>query len=100
MPVVNSWLPVFMLLRENASVGPAISNEEIVPSPTSFFASPLPTSIANSGSSPISDVVVSRSEEPKSELQSLMPNSYALLCLKKKQQKYTHTNITHTTIKP
>src|SRR3546814_7100285 len=33
-----------------------------------------------------------RSEEYTSELQSLMRNSYAVFCLKKKIRKYTNTN--------
>src|SRR3546814_7071283 len=38
--------------------------------------------------------VAERSEEHTSELQSLMRNSYAVFCLKKKkQQKEPHTNI-------
>src|SRR3546814_3599511 len=35
---------------------------------------------------------VARSEEHTSELQSLMRNSYAAFCLKKKRTKHTHTN--------
>src|SRR3546814_7095664 len=34
---------------------------------------------------------LSRSEEHTSELQSLMRISYAVFCLKKKQNKYTHS---------
>src|SRR3546814_10794163 len=34
----------------------------------------------------------SRSEEHTSELQSLMRNSYAVFCLKKKKQHHKHTN--------
>src|SRR3546814_4447809 len=37
----------------------------------------------------------SRSEEHTSELQSLMRNSYAVFCLKKKNKKQ-HTKLTHT----
>src|SRR3546814_8099152 len=37
-------------------------------------------------------VMHSRSEEHTSELQSLMRNSYAVLCLKKKQDATNHTN--------
>src|SRR3546814_2582152 len=33
-----------------------------------------------------------RSEEHTSELQSLMRNSYAVFCLKKKKPKHTHTH--------
>src|SRR3546814_6008738 len=36
------------------------------------------------------DEVLSRSEEHTSELQSLMRNSYAVFCLKKKKLKTTH----------
>src|SRR3546814_4494790 len=36
-----------------------------------------------------------RSEEHTSELQSLMRNSYAVFCLKKKKQKYQYTRIIH-----
>src|SRR3546814_5705272 len=35
--------------------------------------------------------LVARSEEHTSELQSLMRNSYAVFCLKKKKRKQTHT---------
>src|SRR3546814_10340322 len=40
---------------------------------------------------------LARSEEHTSELQSLMRNSYAVFCLKKKNIKITHTqtNMTH-----
>src|SRR3546814_9387203 len=37
-----------------------------------------------------------RSEEHTSELQSLMRTSYAVFCLKKKNNKTTLTNITHS----
>src|SRR3546814_4306761 len=39
----------------------------------------------------------SRSEEHTSELQSLMRNSYAVFCLKKKNKTDTTNNIYHTT---
>ncbi len=45
-------------LRAKAKVGPAISNEDTDPSPTSFFASPVAMSTANSGCSPRSCAVV------------------------------------------
>src|SRR3546814_2668525 len=35
-------------------------------------------------------VLAGRSEEHTSELQSLMRNSYAVFCLKKKNKKHTH----------
>src|SRR3546814_126477 len=38
-----------------------------------------------------SDSIIDRSEEHTSELQSLMRNSYAVFCLKKKKQKQTTT---------
>src|SRR3546814_2527020 len=38
------------------------------------------------------DIAVGRSEEHTSELQSLMRNSYAVFCLKKKKQPTNHTN--------
>src|SRR3546814_7403231 len=41
-----------------------------------------------------SDIVVGRSEEHTSELQSLMRISYAVFCLKKKN-KYIHRSATH-----
>src|SRR3546814_5262607 len=40
--------------------------------------------------------VFRRSEEHTSELQSLMPNSYAVFCLKKKQTKKTNTTTNST----
>src|SRR3546814_7173990 len=43
-------------------------------------------------------LAVNRSEEHTSELQSLMRNSYAVFCLKKK--KYNHDNHRRTTEKP
>src|SRR3546814_9781179 len=46
------------------------------------------TSSAETGSS-------ARSEEHTSELQSLMRISYAVFCLKKKNQINTHTHCTH-----
>src|SRR3546814_4802696 len=42
------------------------------------------------------DVAGKRSEEHTSELQSLMRNSYAVFCLKKKQQQPTHLQHTAT----
>src|SRR3546814_4801234 len=44
-------------------------------------------------------IEVARSEEHTSELQSLMRNSYAVFCLKKKNQNNntTHSNSTNTT---
>src|SRR3546814_8699205 len=41
-----------------------------------------------------------RSEEHTSELQSLMRNSYAVFCLKKKKQHYTHTKPHQTMTRP
>src|SRR3546814_1810629 len=38
-----------------------------------------------------------RSEEHTSELQSLMRNSYAVICLKKKKKKYTKLSTKHST---
>src|SRR3546814_6533983 len=38
-----------------------------------------------------------RSEEHTSELQSLMRNSYAVFCLKKKNNQHTHTLLSYTT---
>src|SRR3546814_8458422 len=43
-----------------------------------------------------SDCLTSRSEEHTSELQSLMRISYAVFCLKKKKQPYSHTEYTIT----
>src|SRR3546814_5686190 len=40
-------------------------------------------------------IVILRSEEHTSELQSLMRISYAVFCLKKKKNKKTHSNIIH-----
>src|SRR3546814_4799367 len=40
-----------------------------------------------------------RSEEHTSELQSLMRNSYAVFCLKKKKNIDTNSTITHTQLK-
>src|SRR3546814_5580413 len=46
------------------------------------------------------DAVIHRSEEQTSELQSLMRNSYAVFCLKKKKKKYKEKiNKTTTNIK-
>src|SRR3546814_9473151 len=39
-----------------------------------------------------------RSEEHTSELQSLMRISYAVFCLKKKKQKYPHSQLIHTSL--
>src|SRR3546814_7491188 len=41
---------------------------------------------------------ISRSEEHTSELQSLMRNSYAVFCLKKKQQINSHPKIYQNTM--
>src|SRR3546814_2161068 len=41
------------------------------------------------GGPPMRDLFDVRSEEHTSELQSLMRNSYAVFCLKKKKQKFT-----------
>src|SRR3546814_6544778 len=41
-------------------------------------------------------VIVFRSEEHTSELQSLMRNSYAVFCLKKKKKKTTHNDTIRT----
>src|SRR3546814_6355261 len=49
------------------------------------------TCVAASGSHGCSD----RSEEHTSELQSLMRNSYAVFCLKKKKNTTPHTKHTH-----
>src|SRR3546814_4185667 len=38
-----------------------------------------------------------RSEEHTSELQSLMRNSYAVFCLKKKKNHYLHTTLKYST---
>src|SRR3546814_7654896 len=40
-------------------------------------------------------IAESRSEEHTSELQSLMRNSYAVFCLKKKKKKSPHKTTTH-----
>src|SRR3546814_6545577 len=48
--------------------------------------------VIGSSSSAIADTRMTRSEEHMSELQSLMRNSYAVFCLKKKHKSYT----THT----
>src|SRR3546814_6506453 len=40
--------------------------------------------------------ILERSEEHTSELQSLMRNSYAVFCLKKKKQTTTPITLTHT----
>src|SRR3546814_3890804 len=42
-------------------------------------------------------VLLSRSEEHTSELQSLMRISYAVFCLQKKKRKHTDNNMTKTT---
>src|SRR3546814_5371351 len=42
---------------------------------------------------------MTRSEEHTSELQSLMRNSYAVLCLKKKNKNHQHKEENKTTIK-
>src|SRR3546814_1143525 len=46
----------------------------------------------------IDHVNLMRSEEHTSELQSLMRNSYAVFCLKKKKTKHTTQYITHISI--
>src|SRR3546814_2405108 len=43
---------------------------------------------------PIHAIGVGRSEEHTSELQSLMRNSYAVFCLKKKTYRVTHISVT------
>src|SRR3546814_9751482 len=41
---------------------------------------------------------LARSEEHTSELQSLMRNSYAVFCLKKKKKKHTQLKIVNNTV--
>src|SRR3546814_3623733 len=57
------------------------------PVTNSAFGSATPSSIARS------TMLIRRSEEHTSELQSLMRISYAVFCLKKKRQTNRHTDI-------
>src|SRR3546814_3927530 len=75
-------------------------------SPTRHFAFQKrrsPCGAVSSSSIPISTrnrwklISATRSEEHTSELQSLMRNSYAVFCLKKKNTKYKTTTPTHDT---
>src|SRR3546814_5617184 len=72
--------------------------------PRSYRRSELPiTGIAAVPGRSDALACVCRSEEHTSELQSLMRTSYAVFCLKKKQQiskTSTHTHITHDQIVP
>src|SRR3546814_13661532 len=45
----------------------------------------------------VHQVLAGRSEEHTSELQSLMRNSYAVFCLKKKKNNLQHNNTLHDT---
>src|SRR3546814_1102097 len=50
---------------------------------------------------PVDDAMIEiRSEEHTSELQSLMRISYAVFCLKKKNNTTQHKQPTHTTLEP
>src|SRR3546814_4869542 len=55
------------------------------------------TSICIAPTSSITSIALSRSEEHTSELQSLMRISYAVFCLKKKNQTITRTKDQNTT---
>src|SRR3546814_7860836 len=52
--------------------------------------------VVNKAALKTKSVEIKRSEEHTSELQSLMRNSYAVFCLKKKKNKY-HIKKQHTT---
>src|SRR3546814_1709352 len=56
-----------------------------------------PTAVGGAGLEAPLPLLVERSEEHTSELQSLMRNSYAVLCLKTKKTKYSYftTNLSH-----
>src|SRR3546814_9492076 len=66
------------------------------PKPAPLTAADLPRSIVILGGGAAGNVAAEtlrheRSEEHTSELQSLMRNSYAVFCLKKKKRSSTHT---------
>src|SRR3546814_10451431 len=73
---------------------------DIPPSRASMFCwAPLPPAVAHLGSLEFSKQLL-RSEEHTSELQSLMRISYAVFCLKKKNNnsnKIIHTKMTYVT---
>src|SRR3546814_7144527 len=81
-------------------VKPAASSTAKVPSSTTGTAS-VGTSVARKFcrnrymTRKTSTIASSRSEEHTSELQSLMRNSYAVFCLKKKNNKKTTTQDTN-----
>src|SRR3546814_5428418 len=64
----------------------ALSSEAFTCAAVIGEGAPLP------GASPVPPAFSSRSEEHTSELQSLMRISYAVFCLKKKNNKILHTN--------
>src|SRR3546814_10544882 len=67
---------------------------QIEPGPTPTFTASAPASINASAASPVTmlpPTTCSRSEEHTSELQSLMRNSYAVFCLKKKNNQNSTT---------
>src|SRR3546814_4443725 len=61
-------------------------------------AQPDPTQLATQDDTPSLTGIGGRSEEHTSELQSLMRNSYAVFCLKKKKNKQRISQ--HNTTKP
>src|SRR3546814_10079232 len=54
--------------------------------------------IALESGAPVLPVTIRRSEEHTSELQSLMRNSYAVFCVKKKKRTTIHKNLNFTII--
>src|SRR3546814_8860126 len=83
------------------SLRPATPNAHTPPDASGaipFFGLPITTSDGRSESAiaifardPVADSAMRRSEEHTSELQSLMRISYAVFCLKKKNQQQSHT---------
>src|SRR3546814_10695021 len=90
--VPRVWPAVFMAMVPSSTPKMPASRPRQIEVPASDPNSSMPqTAMANISSGPI----FSRSEEPTSELQSLMRISYAVFCLKKKKNNNTIKNHLH-----